>query len=512
MEDSFNTPDLRRKTERTSAFTGKKMPSICLTASAPKSFSHKLSNHIASVRFGKIGSGTGSQLAFFLLKVAALEVVRRFSRGRCPFVWSSLQALQVLCCPPFKWIQKWEPFRFLVKGMQILSRPLLFLSIANAFSNQSGCSNATSDVIEDSQSASDSHAVPESDPEVSFTQATPDTRHNVRSIWFSQGGLTGHSYINSCFHVLCRICDEVPQNLSSTSWLLRLYGELENQGISLPERIDKDELQRFYTAANGDFSCLLSSVKKTIRWREKYKILSGQELEIWSNMVFWHGFDVEHRPCLIVRLGLACISLPSDERPRFAQAVVSQVEHGVLHLVESECPQVTVLVDCEGLSPLRFPMQMMRSCSTILQDHFPNRLGCLFIIRLPPVVQVIAQTLIHALKPVTRKKLKIEGKTYQKVLSEYLQVLPSSLGGICTCRRCANLCICNMQPSAVEPNNRETNEDINSGEDLPSPHLSRETDMHTIGNCDHVLRAAVVGVLIFWVLIALIAGTYDPES
>ncbi|KAK2985004.1 hypothetical protein RJ640_015599 [Escallonia rubra] len=496
MEDSFNTLDLRRKTERTSAFTGEKMSSICLTASAPKSFSHKFSNHIASVRFGKIGSGTGSQLAFFLLKVAALEAVRRFSRARCPFVWSGLQALQVLCCPPFKWIQKWEPFRFLVKGMQILSRPLLVLSIATAFSDQSGCSNATSDVIEDSQSASDSHAVPESDPEVSFTQATPDTRH----------------LYNSCFHVLCRICDEVPQSLSPTSWLFRLYGELENQGISLPERIDKDELHRFYTAANGDFSCLLSSVKKTIRWREKYKMLSGQELEIWSNMVFWHGFDVEHRPCLIVRLGLACISLPSDERPRFAQAVVSQVEHGVLHLVESECPLITVLVDCEGLSPLRFPMQIMRSCSTILQDHFPNRLGCLFIIRLPPVVRVIAQTLIHALKPVTLQKLKIEGKTYQKVLSEYLQVLPSSLGGICTCRRCVNLSICNMQPCAVEPNNREINADINSGEDLTSPHLSHETNMHTIGNCDHVLRAAVVGMLIFWILIALIAGTYDPES
>ncbi|KAK3014366.1 hypothetical protein RJ639_009140 [Escallonia herrerae] len=485
MEDSFNTPDLRRKTERTSAFTGEKMSSICLTASAPKSFSHKLSNHIASVRFGKIGSGTGSQLAFFLLKVAALEAVRRSSRARCPFVWSGLQALQVLCCPPFKWIQKWS----LLGSWSKACRPLLVLSIATAFSDQSGCNNATSDVIEDSQSASDSHAVLESDPE------------NVRSIWFSQGGLTGH-----------RICNEVPQSLSSTSWLLRLYGELENQGISLPERIDKDELHRIYTAANGDFSCLLSSVKKTIRWREKYKILSGQELEIWSNMVFWHGFDVEHRPCLIVRLGLACISLPSDERPRFARAVVSQVEHGVLHLVESECPQITVLVDCEGLSPLRFPMQMMRSCSTILQDHFPNRLGCLFIIRLPPVVRVMAQTLIHALKPVTRQKLKIEGKTYQKVLSEYLQVLPSSLGGICTCRRCANLSICNMQPCAGEPNNRETNADINSGEDLPSPHLSHETNMHTIGKCDHVLRAAVVGMLIFWVLIALIAGTYDPES
>lgn len=86
-------------------------------------------------------------------------------------------------------------------------------------------------------------------------------------------------------------------------------------------RLNKEELQRFYEAANGDLSSLLSSVKKTIRWRETYRILSGDELEMWSNMVFWHGLDVKHRPCLIVRLGLAIISLPSDDRPRFAQAV-----------------------------------------------------------------------------------------------------------------------------------------------------------------------------------------------
>lgn len=74
---------------------------------------------------------------------------------------------------------------------------------------------------------------------------------------------------------------------------------------------------------------------------------------------------------------------------------VSQVEHGVLQLVDNENPQITVLVDCEGLSPLRVPMQILRSCSCLLQDHFPKRLGCLFVIKLPPVARVIAQTFIQ---------------------------------------------------------------------------------------------------------------------
>lgn len=73
-------------------------------------------------------------------------------------------------------------------------------------------------------------------------------------------------------------------------------------------------------------------------------------------------------------------------------AAVSQIEQGVLHLVNEENPRITVVVDCEGLSPLKFPMQMMRSCSTLVQDHYPDRLGTLFIIRLPSIVRVIAHT------------------------------------------------------------------------------------------------------------------------
>lgn len=71
------------------------------------------------------------------------------------------------------------------------------------------------------------------------------------------------------------------------------------------------------------------------------------------------------------------------------------MEFGILHLVDGENPQITVLVDCHGLSPLRFPMQTMRYCCNIFQDHFPNILGCLIVIRLPPVVRVIAQTVIQ---------------------------------------------------------------------------------------------------------------------
>lgn len=86
-------------------------------------------------------------------------------------------------------------------------------------------------------------------------------------------------------------------------------------------RFDEDELCRFYVASNGEFSRFVASVKKTIRWRQTYTMLSPHELEEWSSFLFWHGYDVKRRPCLIIRLGLACSNLSSSNKPLFAKAV-----------------------------------------------------------------------------------------------------------------------------------------------------------------------------------------------
>ncbi|XP_023761021.1 uncharacterized protein LOC111909437 isoform X1 [Lactuca sativa] len=446
---------------------------LTLVASCSKSLSHKSLKQIPVFNNGRIRKSHVNDMALFLLKVGALETVRRLSKHRCPFIWSSLQTLQVFCYPPLKWLQRWKLFGNLIKGMQMLSRPLLVLSIATTFSNHSEQNNLDSDDIEIVDSdGSDYHGVQDSHPELPPTQSI-------------------------------RVDDEVP---SSTNWLIDLYKELDNQGLHLPERINEDELHRFHYAANGDFSSLVTSVKKSIQWRKTYKILSQEELEAWANMVFWHGTDVKNRPCLIVRL-VACIHLPPSERPRFSQAIISQVEHGMLHLVNAENPEVTVLVDCEGLS-LRFPMQLLRSCSITLQENYPNRLGCLFIIRLPPVARVIAQTFIQVLKPATRQKLKIIGRMYKNALEEYLRTFPSYLGGECGCCRCVK-----VGNSHLEIN--EFNEEGLNVERVRSEG-GFENNYYEFGDvnegCERVLRSAVVGILMVWALIALIAGILDPET
>ncbi|KAI3793354.1 hypothetical protein L1987_35971 [Smallanthus sonchifolius] len=372
------------------------LPKSRLFGLVANTYTKKTIKCVTSVKVNLVATGAGD-IGVFILTTAALEIVRRFSSAHCPFIWRGLQALQILCCPPFKWIQKWAPFTSLVKGMQSLSRPLLFLSVATGLFNESGSSKGT-------LSGSGAELT-----ELSSQLATQDTR----------------------------LANNVPRSVVVEDWLVELYAELDKLGLTVPERMTEDELHRFYAVSDGDFALFLSSVKKTIQWREKFSLFTPQELEAWANLVFWHGSDVMQRPCLIIRIGLAA-DLPSNGQAQFVRAVISQVEYGVLNLLDAEHPQITVLMDCDGLSPFGIPVKTLRSCAVLLQDHYPNRLGCLLVVRLSSVARVITQTLFQVLKPRTQQKLMIVGEDYQEVLSRYFEELPPFLGGKCSCSKCSN--------------------------------------------------------------------------
>lgn len=119
MGDSLPSSEFGKKTGTASIVTNNKLTKRRSVAPLPKASSQPSFRHIASLSHSRSANDAVGHVALFILKVAALETVRRFSRAKCPFAWRSIQALQVLCYPPFKWIQRVAPFRSLAKGIQV---------------------------------------------------------------------------------------------------------------------------------------------------------------------------------------------------------------------------------------------------------------------------------------------------------------------------------------------------------------------------------------------------------
>ncbi|CAH9121343.1 unnamed protein product [Cuscuta epithymum] len=453
----------------------KKLPKNYLVATASEHFTSKALKCITSVKKCVRTGGAVDNVVMFFITTAALEVLRRFSKSKCPFIWNGLQALQAICYPPLKWMQKWIPFKPLAKEMQKISGPMLFLSIATLFSDDSSPS-------EDPSYDSNVSRTPKSQLQLSET---------------------------SCYH-------NGPDAYHSENWLLDLHNKLEMEDITLPERIDDDYIRRFYASTRGDFQRTMSLVKKTIQWRQSYTFLSEEELSAWSNVIFWHGYDSRKLPCLIIRLGLACSNLKSTKRDFLGKVIVSQIEHGVVSFVDTEHPQIVVLMDCDGLSPLGFPIQMMRSCATLLQDHYPNHLYLLMVIRIPRVAHVIMQTLLQVLRPATRKKVEIIGRNYEEYLSKKLESVPVFLGGNCSCSKCSpqripEVTVEEIQLTASSSTAHNSNDDNDNTPEFHGHTVSYMNPRFYPLTKEPLIKIIIIGVVMLWILVAMILGTNNSE-
>ncbi|WMV31512.1 hypothetical protein MTR67_024897 [Solanum verrucosum] len=543
-------PPYSNKSLEARMISKEKLPKICLVASATKHFSAKTLKCITKVKHSVQTSGAAGDIVIFLATTAVLEVVRRLSKARCPFIWHGLQALQALCYPPLKWIQKWVPLEPLVGQLQKLSRPMLLLSIATVFSDQSSSTGETTpNDFHHSQAYPQARGLPSAAylsrvicgllhrggvyPVLTQRVAAVGSLviKKMRITILASPTLKPNSFIvQFCCDVWKLSHDEVQDDGYPQRWLLELHKELREEGISVPERLNDDELRQFYAAANGDFARLLSSVKKTIKWRQSYTFLSPEELKAWSPFIFWHGHDANQRPCLIISLGLACSNLRSNGKSLLIKAVVSQIEHGILRMVNVEHPQITVLMDCEGLSPFGFPIHMMRSCAMLLQDHYPNRLSSLIIARLPQVAQIIMQTFFQVLKPATRQKVRIIGRNHLEFLSNHLDSIPPFLGGNCSSSKCSDQTnaegesdeATRTEPTPDQASRPETHDHVNESDEVtltePAPDQvkdSTELNHHNVSNTsvcrEELIKTIIIGILMVWVFIAVFVAMDYPE-
>ena len=70
-----------------------------------------------------------------------------------------------------------------------------------------------------------------------------------------------------------------------------------------------------------------------------------------------------------------------------------------------------------------------------------------------------------------------------------------------------------LQPHATGTSRIDRELDIISdNEDSPSPHPSNNLDERQNSTYGQLLKTAIISILVFWVLVALAAGIYNPGS
>lgn len=442
---------------------------------------------VASLKRARFSKRSSGKLLGFVLKIAAVELVRRGSLAFCPQLWRGIQGFSLLQLPPLAWLHHWVPLpSFLVRGSQVFSKPVLFLSLATT----------TTGRLDEMRAAVD-HTLVEEQSTFCDERMTEDI-----------GAVDTLAPVNI-----------EREHVDANGWVYRtknlqlLKENLERARVKLPERMTDDELERFLVAVNGNVQRSAMFIRRSIQWRDTFHFLSPYELESWSILVFWHGYDIRKRPSLVVRIGWAYSILKAHERPRFAQAVLSQVEYGVSNLLQDEDPRITVIIDCEGTPALGFPVHMLKSCCGLVQENYPTRLAALFVVNLPPVVRVIAQAICKVLKPATRKKIHVEGDQHASALAEHhggAASLPNFLGGSCNCSNC-------QKAVSITRSTRLqffTKEQICDGTDdeVGLEESYREQECNSYHRYNWVLRAIIVGFLMLWVIVGLLAGLFDPEK
>lgn len=446
---------------------------------------------IVSIKSIRVNRESSGKLLAFAIKVAALEIIRRHTHTRCPPIWTCIQSLPLLQVPPFSWLQCWGPFNYLLSGSQAFSKPILFLSLANTITDKVDELRT----VEEPANSMVETCNNDENPGADYSEEVGPLAIVPANIAREQGTSQTSEYVSDGVTLLKR--------------------ELEKSCVLLPDRIGDDELERFLLAANNNVKQCAALVKKNVRWRETFYFFPPYELEKWSSLVFWHGYDTRMRPSLVVRVGSAYSILKANERPSFAQAILSQVEYGVTHLLNEEDPRITVVIDCEGTSVIGFPVNMLKSCCARVQENYPTRLAALFVVNLPPVVRVITQTIIQVLKPATKRKIFVEGDQFNALIELYgsPDTMPVFLGGRCACSDCNKMALTSNTSLRLQLMGAEEGleDDDDTDESDIDDVLGNEGEHSTYHLFNSVVRALIVVVLMLWVVVSLLAAFLDPE-
>ncbi|CAI5487883.1 unnamed protein product [Closterium sp. Naga37s-1] len=86
-----------------------------------------------------------------------------------------------------------------------------------------------------------------------------------------------------------------------------------------PGRLTDDTVLRYAVPGKRHVATMVNRIRATATWRRSFRLLAPAEVlcSPWRPFGYWHGADVDGRPCLVLHLGRAARAIPSASHADF---------------------------------------------------------------------------------------------------------------------------------------------------------------------------------------------------
>ncbi|KAF9526403.1 CRAL-TRIO domain-containing protein [Crepidotus variabilis] len=192
--------------------------------------------------------------------------------------------------------------------------------------------------------------------------------------------------------------------------------------------LSRECILRYLRASKWKVATAITRLEATLKWRREFGIIDvvtakHVEPEAVTGKEILFGFDVKGRPSFYM--------IPSrqntDEPTRQIQFAFWMIER-CIDLMEPGVENIGLLINFadKAKNP---SLGVARSVLSILQEHYPERLGLAHIINVPFLVSAFFKVISPFIDPVTREKMKFNPNVIKDKFFEPNQVMKEWWGG-----------------------------------------------------------------------------------
>ncbi|KAH7315500.1 hypothetical protein KP509_21G052000 [Ceratopteris richardii] len=225
-----------------------------------------------------------------------------------------------------------------------------------------------------------------------------------------------------------------------------------NEAAPQAEDVDLRTLRRFLRARDQNVEKALKFLLQHLKWLQDFKPLGFiKESEIRNELnkekIFLQGVDKKGRP---VGLILASRHFSADRNlEEFKRFVVYGFDKAIASLSDDQ-EKFVLIADLEGYGLKNMDIRGYLAILDILQNHYPERLGKLYMLHVPKIFERAWKVVYRFIDPNVREKiLFVNDNQVAETLSQDIDIsqLPKQYGGMLELKPIQSV-VCNMEPAS----------------------------------------------------------------